>query len=160
MIKARSVSSDEGFSERDGCYTADLSGCILDVLSLSPGRGSSFSTCLFSVDGSFQRKSPKMKSQTMGLSPKYDASGTSPHHQRPKLKISSRVVSQSSINTQHPLPFSPSPKSLHSPKKHNSWSIMTPHSASQRYLSTRGGSYDVCLPNHKITFPSIGAHIS
>jgi hypothetical protein len=34
-----------------------------------------------------------------------------------------------------------------SARTRNSWHTMTPHSASQRYLSTRGGSYDVrCIP--------------
>ena len=50
------------------------------------------------------------------------------------LKLRSRIESHSSVAVL------PSPES---PKRYNSWSTMTPRSASQRYLSTRGGSYDV-----------------
>jgi hypothetical protein len=42
------------------------------------------------------------------------------------------------VTTQQQSPASPT-----CPFKYNIWARMTPHSPAQRYLSTRGGSYDV-----------------
>ena len=79
------------------------------------------------------------------------ASGTK-HEARPALfKLSSRVISSTATATTPtptPTPTSPTPSSpdipaWEVPRRYNSWATMTPHSPSQRYLSTRGGSYDV-----------------
>ena len=66
-----------------------------------------------------------------------------------KLTLESRIKSANTTPTR--ATFASNDECLlRSPKKYNSWTTMTPHRASQRYLSTRGGSYDVRSP------PAIG----
>lgn len=70
-----------------------------------------------------------------------------------KLRLESTLLSRiQSVNTTPTRSaFSDNDECLlRSTKKYNSWTAMTPHSASQRYLSTRGGSYDVCLTHRKL----------